>query len=144
MSLRRTFRFVPLFVPLLLFILVLTSPYYSGRLSLILHGRPLGRIVPKEKLNVFQFVSTDNMRSRGIVFSDGKEVGWIYQPISGFARFVPFSAKPSFEVIPAFDPWFDFILTISWSFRWWLLPLQVVVLLLWLRQRGKRVHHSSP
>jgi hypothetical protein len=142
-KLRRATRFLLLFAPLLLFILILTSAYYSARLSLILHGLPFARVVPKENLDVFQFVSTDNMRSRAIVFSGGRAVGWIYQPMAGFARFVAFSRKSSFEEIGDFDPWFDYCLLLGWSWRWWLLEGQIVVLLLWFGLRKKRVQHET-
>jgi len=143
MSLRRAIRFVPLFLPLMLFILLLSSPNYSVRLSLIMHGRPFARVVPKEKLNVFQFVSTDSLRSRAIVFSDKIAVGWIYQPTGGFAFFVPFSAKPTFEH-GDFAPWFDYCLLFAWFWRWWLLAAQVVLLLLWFGFRKRRVQYSIP
>lgn len=143
MSLRRTFRLVPLFAPLLLFALVLTSPYYSARLSLLLHGRPLARVVPKQRLDVFKFVSMDNFACRAIVFSNERAVGWICLPSTGgFASFVPFSDKPNFEDV-AFEPWFHFPLTISWVLRWWLLPAQGVILLLWFRHREKTVEYSN-
>ena len=143
MSIRRTVRLVPLSAPLLLFALLLTLPYYSERLSLTLHGHPFARIVSKEKLNVFEFVATDNMRSKAIVFSHGKAIGWIYQPMMGLARFVSFSDSPKFE-LSGFDAWFDLRLPVAWSWRWFLLPLQAVVLLAWLRSREKRVVCSVP
>src|SRR5712692_5846611 len=118
MSSRRTIQFVLLFAPLLAFILVLASPHYSSRLSLLLHGRPFARVVPKEKLNVFQFVSTDNIRCAAIVFSRERPVGWICQPMFGFARFVPFSGTPSLDDVH-FDPWADACAVITWSSRWW-------------------------
>src|SRR5882724_5198704 len=109
MSLRRTFQFAALLAPLLLFALVLTSPYYSARLSMTLHGRPFARVVPKERLDVFKFVSMDNFACRAIVFSNDRAVGWICLPSTGgFASFVPFSDKPNFEDGVALDPWFDF------------------------------------
>jgi hypothetical protein len=124
MSLRRTIRLVPLFAPLMLFVLLLIAPYCSGRWSLMLHGRPFARVVLKEKLDVFQFVSTDNLRSRAIVFSDGTAVGWICQPMCGFAHFVPFSGRPSFQDVGDFHPGFEDFLLVAWSFRWWLLGAQ--------------------
>jgi hypothetical protein len=145
MSFRRTFRFVALLAPLVLFVLVLTSPYYSARLSLVLHGRPFARVVPKERLDIFTFVSTDSLACRAIVFSKEKAVGRICLPSTGgFASFVPFSDKPDLEDSAAFDPWFDLPLLIAWSLRWWLLPTQVILLLLWLRMRQRRVHYSRP
>lgn len=145
MSLQSKFRFVALLAPLLLFVLVLTSPYYSARLSLVLHGRPFARVVPKEKLDIFQFVSTDSFACRAIVFSQKKAVGWICLPSNGgFAGFVPFSDKPDLAIGGDLDPWFYFPLIITWSLRWWLLPIQVVILLLWLRMREKRVQYSKP
>ena len=144
MSLRRTFRFVALLAPLLFFVLVLTSPYYSARLSLVRHGHPFARVVPKEKLDIFQFVRTDSFACRAIVFSNEKAVGWIFQSSTGgFACFVPFSGTPDVTGA-AFDPWLDLPLVTAWFLRWWLLPVQVVILLLWLRQREKKAQYSSP
>src|SRR5687768_2011962 len=139
MSLRRTIRFVPLFAPLVLFVLLLFAPYCSGRWSLILHGRPLARVVPKEKLDVFQFVSTDNLRSRAIVFCDGTAIGWIYQPMFGFARFVPFSGRPSFQDVGDSHPQFEDFLLIAWSLRWWLLAAQMLLLFFWFGLRKRNV-----
>ena len=143
MSLRRTIRFVPLFTPSLLFVLLLIAPHCSARWSLILHGRPFARVVPKEKLDVFRFVSTDNLRCRAIVFSDGIAVGWIYQPMFGFARFVPFSGKSSFQDVGD-SPGFEDFLLVAWSFRWWLLAAQALLLFFWFRLRKKTVQYSQP
>lgn len=145
MSLRRTLRFVWLLAPLLLFAFVLASPCYSARLSLILHGRPFARVVPKERLDIFKFVSTDSLGCRAIVFSNEKAVGWILLPSTGgFASFVPFSERPNLEDGVAVAPGFELPLVIAWSFRWWLLAVQVVLLLLWLRMRQRRLHSSKP
>lgn len=145
MSLRRTLQFAALFAPLLLFGLALTSPYYSARLSLILHGRPFAHVVPKARLNIFKFVPMDNSACRAIVFSNDKAVGWIFQSSTGgFPWFVPFSNTPNLEGGVGFNSWFDLPLTIGWTFRWWLLPVQTVFLLLWLRQREKSAKYSSP
>jgi len=144
MSLRRTIRFVSLFVPLTLFLLVLMAPYYSARWSLIIHGHPFARVVAKEKLDVFQFVSTDNLRSRAIVFSDGTAIGWIYQPMFGFARFVPFSGSSSFQDVGDSHPQFEDFLEVAWFFRWWLLAAQVVLLLFWIGLRKRKVQYSQP
>jgi len=56
----------------------------------------------------------------------------------GLPRFISFSGKPSFEV-GDFDLWFDICLVVAWFWRWYLLPIQAVVLLLWLRNREKRL-----
>jgi len=142
MSLQRTFRIVALLAPLVLFVFVLTSPCYSARLGLVLHGHPFARVVPKEKLDIFQFVRTDSLACRAIVFSDEKAIGWIFQSSTGgFARFVPFSGTPDVRGA-AFDPWFDFPLVIAWSLRWWLLAAQLIILLLWLRMRQRTVQYS--
>jgi hypothetical protein len=142
MSLKGKFRVIALFAPLLLFVLVLTLPYSSTRLSLIVHGHPFARVVPKEKLNIFDFVSTDNSACRAIVFSKEKAIGWICLPLTGgFAQFVPFSGRPDLGMDEAFNDWFQFqaLMIIPWIFRWWLLPIQAVILLLWLRSREKRL-----
>ena len=137
MSVRRTFRFVLLSTPLLVFALLFTLPLFAERLSLAFHGHPFARIVPKEGLNVFEFVTVDNLRARAIVFSHGKAIGWIYEPMTGLPRFIHFSNIPNFD-IGGFDPWFDICFLLTWFLRWYLLPVQAVVLLLWLRSRGKR------
>jgi hypothetical protein len=138
MSIRRTVGLVSLLVPLVLFALLFTLPYYSQRLSVALHGHPFARIVAKERLNVFEFVATDSLRSKAIVFSHGSAIGWIYQPMMGLARFVSFSGTPDFDV-KGFDTCFDLWLPVAWYWRWCFLPLQAIVLLLWLRGRSKRI-----
>ncbi len=127
-----------LFAPLLVFFLVITSPYYSARLSLILHGHSFARVVPKEKLNIFQFVKTDSLACRAIVFSDGKAVGWISETIGAFPSFVPFSGQPGLEDLPEYDVWFNVPLLLARSLGWWLIPAQVIILLIWLRYKRKR------
>jgi len=133
-----------LVTPLFVFGLACGLPYYSARLSLTLHGLPFARVVPKEKLNVFQFVKTDSMAATAIVFSGGKAVGWICEPWGSFASYVAFSDQPSFEDIEPYDFWFNGPLLIAWSLRWWLLLIQAVILLSWLRSREKRVRYSVP
>ena len=138
MSVHHTIRLGLLLAPLLLFALFSTLPVYSERLSVALHGHPFARVVPKETLNILEFVATDNLRSRAIVFSHGRAIGWIYQPMTGLPRFISFSGGPTFDV-DDFDPWFDIRLAVAWFWRWYLLPIQAVVLLLWLRNRERRV-----
>ena len=116
MNYGRLCRFAALLAPLLVFALVLASPYYSARLSLILHGRPFARVVSKENLDIFKFVSTDSLACRAIVFSNEKAVGWICLPSTGgFAAFVPFSAKPNLNDGVLSGRWFDIPLIIAWS-----------------------------
>jgi hypothetical protein len=110
----------------------------------MLHGRPFARVMPKEKLDIFQFVSTDNLRSRAIVFSDETPIGWIYQPLSGFARFVPFYGRPNFQDVGYAHPQFEDFLLIGWSFRWWLFAAQVLLLFFWFGFRKRNVQHSQP
>src|ERR1043166_2947936 len=140
MLLRRTFRFIPLFLPVIGFLLIAASPHCAGRLSLMLHGLPFARVTKDEVLN---YVHTDSMRNAGIVISDGAAVGWIYQPMFGFARFVRFNGTPNLDP-PDNSLWLDFFLVRIWHLRWWLLPVQVVVVILWLRMREKRVQYSTP
>src|SRR6266566_7148910 len=121
MSRSPRFRFVLLCLPLLAFALICALPHVSVRLSLILHGHPFARVIPKERLNVFEFVPTDNLRSRAIVFSERRAIGWIYQPTSGFPRFVPFSATPNFMDVGGFDPVFGYIFLLLWVDKWWLI-----------------------
>jgi len=42
-----------------------------------------------------------------------------------------------------FPKWLYGLLLISWYFRWWLLPAQLIILLLWLLQREKKDQHSN-
>jgi len=130
-----TLRLAPLFVPLLVFILLLAAPFYSTRLSLALHGQLFAHVTPKENLDIFQFVSSDNLRSRAIVFSQGTAIGWVYQPISGFSHFIPFSTSPNSPYAGALSVGFADYLLVAWSCRWWLLVVQVFLLFFWVRSK---------
>ncbi|HXI50401.1 MAG TPA: hypothetical protein VNH84_02825 [Candidatus Saccharimonadales bacterium] len=136
MRTRRPFRLGLLFAPMLLWVLVVTSPFYSAHVSLAFHGRPFARVVPKETLDVFQFVQTDNLRCRAIVFSGEEAVGWILQPF-GFARFVPFSETPNFQDVEFPDMLSDVVLPIAWTCRWWLLGAQAL-LLFWFAANARK------
>jgi hypothetical protein len=144
MSLRRIIRLVPLFIPLVLFVLLLLAPRYSVRWSMILQGHPFARVIPKEQLDIFQYVSTDHLRSRALVFSGGTPIGWIYQTMSGFARFVPFSHPPSDPYMGALNVGFTDYLLAAWSLRWWLLVVQALLLLFWIGLRKSSVQQSHP
>jgi hypothetical protein len=141
MSLRSPIRRIFLFLPLLALVFISALPRSSARLSLLLHGMPFAHVT---KDDVFNYVKMDNMRNAGIVVSEGQAVGWIYQPMFGFARFIRFTGTPALEVsIDDWDLWTEAILPRLWLSRWWLLPIQAVVLLLWLRQREKKLQHST-
>ena len=143
-SLGKPIRFILLFAPLLMFCLASTSPYYSERLSLILHGRPFARVVPKEKLDISQYVSTDNFACRAIVFSHGKAVGWIFEStLGGFPEFVAFTGKPDLVGPPGNNLGFNDSLMFGWVVRWWLLPAQLIMLV-WFLSKQKPLHHSTP
>lgn len=144
MSLRRTIRLVSFFTPLVLFVLLLLAPRYSARWSMVLQGHPFARVVPKAQLDIFQYVSTDHLRSRALVFSGGAPIGWIYQPMSGFARFVPFSHPPIDPYMGAFNVGFVDYLLVAWSLRWWLLFLQALLFLFWIGFRKSGVQRSHP
>jgi len=136
--LRRTLRVLSLILPLLVFVLVCALGRYSVEFSLITRGYPKARIVPKDRLDVFNYVTTDNFRSRAIVFSEGRAVGWIYQPMSGSARFEPFRGKPSFTLPPEFEMFYDVWLPLAWGLKWWLLAAQgaVFVWFAWKRKNS--------
>ena len=124
----RTIRIALLSAPLLGFIFICALPRFCVRLSLIIYGHPCAQVVPKEKLNVFDFVPTDNFRSRAIVFSKGHAIGWVYQPMSGFARFVPFSAAPNFMDLGGFHWLFDYVVIVLSLFKWyWLMGAYVLL-----------------
>jgi len=145
MPCRRIINLLALFTPLVLFLLLLLAPHYSSRWSLILQGHPFARIVPKTQLDVFQFVSTDNLRSQAIVFSDQTAIGWIYQPMAGFAEFVPFSGQPSFDDVSVLHIGFTDFLLVAWSLRWWLIVAEVLLLFSWfgLKKSGVQQPHPS-
>jgi hypothetical protein len=118
--------------PLVAFGLLCALPYYCVRLSLIRDGHPFARIVPKERLDIFQYVPTDNFRCAGIVFSDSQAIGWVYHPMADFARFAPFSATPTLAVGGSIDPLFDVILLLLFAFRWWWLIAVYVLFGFWV------------
>jgi hypothetical protein len=99
---------------------------------LIRDGHPFARIVPKERLDIFQHVPTDNFRCAGIVFSDTQDIGWVYQPMADLARFVPFSGTPSLVVGGSIDPLFDVILLLLYVFRWWWLIAAYALFGFWI------------
>jgi hypothetical protein len=129
-------RLFLLFSPLLLFALVVLTAQYSIRLSLIEHGHPFAKVVPKG-YDIFRYVPTDSLACNAIVFSHGKAIGWIFQPTFNFARFVPFSNPPSLGD-PGIDLWFDLFALIGWVIRWWLLLIQAVILLFWIALRYQK------
>jgi hypothetical protein len=108
----------------------------------MLHGHPFAHVVPKMRLNIFDFVRTDNLRCQAIVFSDGSDknaFGWIYAPTSGFARFVPFSTPPSLSLPGGFDFVFDYLFFLLWVFKWeGLLGFYGLILAIRLFKRRKR------
>ena len=137
MRVKRHRRLVAILLPTLLLVFLLTSPHSSTRLSLILQGHPFARVLPKQQLNIFDFVETDNFACRAIVFSGNKPIGWICLPSTGgFPGFVPFSERPNFsDDVGPWYLWFDSLLIVAWTFRWWLLTIQAVFLLWWLGTR---------
>jgi hypothetical protein len=141
MSLRRAIRTVLLFVPLLLLFLALALPYCSARFSLLLHGAPFARVVPKEKLDIFRYVQTDGFDIEAVVFDGDKAVGLIVQSLGSPPYFEPLSeANPEQWRFP-----FGFIAFVVTArfWGWLLLPIQAIVLLLWLRQREKALRFSG-
>ena len=110
---------------------------------MILHGHPFARVVAKEKLDIFQFVQTDSMSYKAVVFSGGKPVGMIDQPIGAIACFEPFPSQTNFWDY-GFPTLFNALSIMAWSLRWFLLPVQAVILLFVATPREKRVQHSSP
>jgi hypothetical protein len=74
MSLPRTIRIALIFAPLLVFPLLISLPHCSARLSLLLKGLPFAHVVPKEKLDIFNYVQTDSFANQGVFFSGGKAV----------------------------------------------------------------------
>jgi len=137
MSLPRSIRIALLLAPLLAFPLVLALPYCSARLSLVLHGLPFARAVPKENLDIFHYVQMDGFHIQAVVFSRGKAVGLIVQPLGSPAYFEPLSEANSGEW--RFPEGFLAFVVTARFWGWLLLPAQAIVLLLWLRRREKRV-----
>src|ERR1017187_834737 len=130
MSLPRTIRIALLLAPLLAFPLVLGLPYCSARLSLLLHGLPFARAVPKENLDIFRYVQTDGFHIQAVVFSRGYAVGLIVQPLGSPAYFEPLSEANSGEW--RFPLGFLAFVVTARFWSWLLLPAQTIVLLLWV------------
>ena len=129
MKIRRISRIALLFLPLVGFILIETSPYYAARFSLLLHGIPFAQV---NKRDALKYVPTDSFRNAGIVISEGRAVGWIYAPMMGFSRFVPFAEIHSLDGPEKPDPVMDCpILFLLWERRWLLLVAQGVLLIVW-------------
>jgi hypothetical protein len=120
----------------MLFAIALTLPYSSARLSLILHGHPFAHVVPKEKLDIFQFVKMDSFSYKAVVFSDGKPVGMIDQPNGAFASYDPFPLQP--------DSVYDDFAMLLWVLRWFLLPVQAVLLFIMFYKREIKAKNSNP
>ena len=142
MALPRTIRTILIFVPLLLFLLVLSLPYSSARLSLLAKGFPFAHVVAKDSLNIFQYVHTDGFANRAVVFSNGKAVGLIVEPLGAFAYFEPFALHANSGDTAIHDSWLNSLLLVTWSLRWFLLPIQAILVLLWLRRRNRNNPHS--
>jgi hypothetical protein len=97
MIMKQTAKISILAAPFLLLTVTLLAMFWPVRVSLVLSGHPLARVVSKRQLDVFQYVPIDSMRATAIVFNDERAIGWIYQPMMGYARFVPFIGKPGFD-----------------------------------------------
>ena len=138
MKVRKKSRFLLLLLPLVGFCAITMSPYYAGRLSLVLHGHPFAHVTKDRTLD---YVPTDSFRNAGIVLSHGKPIGWVYQPMLGFARFVPFTGPPNLDGSDETDFVFDYCFLVLWQFRWWFLAAQAVVLIPW---SGIRMTRRSP
>jgi hypothetical protein len=93
-KLPRKTRIVLVVAPLVLFTLVFVLLFfYSARLSLIVHGYPFAHVVRREKLDIFQYMETDNLRYQAVAFSGGNPVGVIVHPFGAIAYFEPFSSQ---------------------------------------------------
>jgi len=86
--------------------------------------------MPKEKLDIFNYVQTDSFAYQSVVFSNGKAVGIIEQPSGSCAYFEPISQQPK-SIDDSLPPSkFIAVVVIAWYLRWFLLPLQASLLLL--------------
>ena len=101
---------------------------------MILRGYPFARVVPKEKLDVSQYVQFDDFGFKSVVFSGGKAVGLIDQPNFDLAHFKSFPIQED-SVDEGFPTWLYSLILITWYFRWWLLPTQIIFLVLWCFNR---------
>ena len=88
-SLMSRSRLTLICAPLIAFALVCALPYGAARLSLVLHGHPFARIVPKDRLNIFDFVPVDNFCAQAVVFSHENAIGYIDDEMSSFPQFMP-------------------------------------------------------
>jgi hypothetical protein len=87
-------------------------------------------------------VQTDNFSYKAVVFSGDKAVGMIDQPTGAFACYEPFPRQPG-SLDYGFSMLLNALLCIVWSLRWFLLPVQAVFLLLWIRQIQKKPAFES-
>jgi hypothetical protein len=130
MLFRHLARWLFFFLPLTLFIVAMALPFESARITLILHGHPFARVVPKDKLNIFRYVDNDSFACQAIVFSGADAIGWIELPSTGgFPEFVPFTTTRSLDEFPIIG--IDFCFIILWITRWWFLAGQAIVVLFW-------------
>lgn len=132
-------RFLGLSIPTILFLFALTIPQSSARLSLILHGYPFARVVSKDQLDIFKYVEIDSFAYRGVVFSGDKPVGLISHPKGTVASFEPFGREFGSPEDMDAHLWFELPLVLLWSVKWWLLAVQAIVVLYWLRAKERRL-----
>jgi hypothetical protein len=148
----RIFEFSVIIIIVLVIVLGFTMPYYSIRLSLITNGHPFAEVIAKEKIqradggwqtNIFQHEPMNNLRAGAVAFAKGKAIGWIYYPLSGIPRFVPFGYPPNLDWM-GFDPIYDIGFILLYVARWpCVMACTIVLLLREYRKRKHRIRHAG-
>lgn len=97
-STRQFKNIIKFYVPAVILLICLLCVIFPYRVLLIKSGYPFAKI-QKDK-NIFQYIQTDSLRNRGVILSDGKPVGWIYQGLTvGDTCFIPFKeGHPPFDL----------------------------------------------
>lgn len=118
------------FMPLFLFLVGISVPYSSVRLSLIWHGHPFARVVPKNAVNIFPYVDRDSFACSALVFEGSSSIGWIDSPTNGgIAWYVPWSSTRFLDDYGS-PRVLETCFEVLWMERWFLLLVQAVVFLL--------------
>jgi hypothetical protein len=138
---RRIGRVILLFIPLWAYLLAGEIPDYSGRISMAVQGYPFASVVPRRFVDFSKYsqLSENSWIGDEIVFSGGKPVGWIDEPMGQFPEFMPlstFSGRESGVIyvsgIISVDVVIGMLLILAWNLSNYFLVAQAALLLLWV------------
>ena len=90
-------KVIKFYIPIVILIICLLCIIFPYRFILIKRGYPFAEI---KKKDILQYTKTDSFRNRGVVISNDKPVGWIYQGMTlGDTCFVPFkNGNPPYDL----------------------------------------------